>query len=80
MKKRPEAMGFDLDGTPLPMTSAAVNHKADAAFDHPDSHLRVVIFELHDELFVKVMSQPSQADLELLEHIAQTYRKILAGH
>jgi hypothetical protein len=77
---RPDAMGFDLDGTPLPMTSEAVNHKVDAAFDHPDSKLRIVVFTLHDELLVKVMGGPSRADLELLEQLVESYTKILKGH
>lgn len=79
-RPRRDGLGFDLDGTPLPMLSEDVNAKLDAAFKHPDSKLRLVVFTLHEELFVNVMGPPTREDLELLEHLVESYTKILKGH
>lgn len=78
--RRVDGFAMDEEGRPITMTDDQVVTRIEAAFDHPDSHLFMVLFELHDELHCKVMAPPTHQTLEVLEGLVAQLRKVVEGH
>lgn len=80
-RRRRLGLGFDLDGRPLAESSDQVNQRIDHAFDDPDTRVVLAILRHQHtgDLHISIMGPPSQETLELLEHSARTYRRILYG-
>ena len=72
-------MGFDMDGSPLPMSSRDVQRRVLSALDDPGSEMILAILRHRGELVVQVMGEPSQDVLDMLTQARDSYARILKG-
>lgn len=69
-------IGFDEQGQPFALAHEAAAGEA-AIVEHPDAKPVLLVCTLNDEVGVRVFGPPSEKTADLLDHIADTYRKAL---
>lgn len=66
-----------MDDQKMPVSGDSIAAEMDAAFHHPDSHVLLVLYQLHDDLHCKIMARPSTQIVEVLEALTSQLRTAL---
>jgi len=76
-------IGFDLDGTPLPMSSSDVKRRTLSALYDPTTEIVLAVVRHRGDLVIQVMGEPNAETrdelLLILQRTADAYARILKG-